>query len=84
MDPLLDSEISDAKGIVAARGLNPSDFDFQARRRDQPTGTHLHLVRYIITVSREGRSVEYLGGHGLEWLGRFEADLARVWWTAQG
>jgi hypothetical protein len=78
MDKLQESEISDAKGLLLARGFTSGDFEFQARRKDPPSDGQLHLIRYIVKVSGQGKSMEYLGGHGLDWLTHFESDL-KAW-----
>jgi hypothetical protein len=75
MDKLQESAMSDAKGLLQVRGFKSADFEFQAQREDPPSDGQLHLIRYTVKVTSQGKSKEYLGGHGLDWLTRFDSDL---------
>lgn len=74
------SELLEAKGQIAALGLEPDDFSFVYRPlppdSDNPG---MFLVRYDVDVKAAALGYEssFSGGGGLNWVDELASDLSR-------
>ena len=77
---LFDQELSDARALLGAQGLDPAAFTMTQEHLPPDEDTpSMFTMRYEVTVSRAGDGVAgsrtYTGGIGLHWVREFEADL---------
>lgn len=70
-----DSEVDDAAGLLKHLGYSPRKFKFERISID-PMDT-FYALRYTVSITSEGRTVKYDGGHMLNWLEPFENDVRR-------
>ena len=75
---LYEMELEEAKKRLQANGGNPDDFLFAMEiMPPDPDGGGMFTVRYAVTVTckSNGKSLEAIGGIGLDWVGYFEEAL---------
>lgn len=77
---IFESEIEDAQGLIKRHGYQEDAFAFSVTREDWPKGAPIAAIRYTVTATANGISAQYPGGHCLDWLGPFEADLLAHRW----
>jgi len=71
-------EIEDAKKRLHAHGKDPEAFTFELSfLPPDPDGGGMFTLRYVIVVTDKasGKSLETIGGIGLDWVGYFEEEL---------
>lgn len=79
MTPVDEAELEAAKALLKTRGKAAADFTFSATHLPpDPDAVAMFTQRYVITVTRNsnGRSLDFLGGIGLDWIGSFDEALA--------
>lgn len=75
---LFEIELKDANERLAANGRNPDDFSFDVSfLPPDPDGGGMFTVRYEVTMTNKktAKSLEAIGGIGLNWIGYFEDAL---------
>lgn len=68
-----DSEVDAAARLLKHLGYSPRRFKFEHISID-PMDT-FYALRYTVSVTSDGRTKKYDGGHLLNWLELFEYDL---------
>ena len=78
MKELYDMEVEQAEGLLRERGRDPADFTFE-REFLQPDfdGGGMFTVQYAVLITHKpsGRTMEPIGGIGMDWLGVFADKL---------
>lgn len=78
MEQLHETELDDAKKLLAANGRDPQDFDFKLEfQPPDPDGGGMFTVYYdiVVTNTKTGKNAGYVGGIGMGWVEAFEKDL---------
>lgn len=75
---LFDMELEKATALIEAAGRSRDDFTFkQTHLPPDPDDVVMFTARYEVLIMdwKSGKSLETIGGIGLDWLGQFAAAL---------
>lgn len=75
---LFDMELEKAAKVIKAAGRDRSDFSFkQTHLPPDPEDAVMFTARYEVLVrdAQSGKTLEAIGGIGLDWVGHFAAAL---------
>lgn len=75
---LFDLELEKARQVIAAAGRDGDDFSFrQTHLPPDPDDAVMFTARYEVCVTdeRSGKSLEAIGGIGLDWVSQLRAAL---------
>lgn len=71
---MIDSEIEDAKALIAYYGGDPTVFEFMVKA-DWDMGIELFPRRHKVTVMFDGHRPQYRVGDALNWLTQLDEDI---------
>jgi len=75
---LYEMELGQARKSIAAAGRDPADFTYEMEYLEpDPDGGGMFTVRYVVTIThaKTGKSLDAVGGIGMDWPGLFAQAL---------